>query len=153
MSTTLSRATRRSVQVLIASLIPMLPMVAAAGAIDINKADAATIAKELQGIGLSRAQAIVAYREKNGAFKSADELRKVKGIGAKTLELNRANIRVGRGGQERRLTKQFLQAPGAARQHRGLRAGAGPHRRKVAPAALPLLQSSLGYHPRQSTRR
>ena len=68
-------------------------MLAWAGPVDINKADAATIAKELQGIGLSRAQAIVAYREKNGAFKSADDLRKVKGIGAKTLERNRANIR------------------------------------------------------------
>ncbi len=64
-----------------------------AGPVDINKADAATIAKELQGVGMSRAQAIVTYREKNGAFKSVDELRKVKGIGAKTLEANRANIR------------------------------------------------------------
>ncbi len=84
-------AVRRSVQILIASLAPMM---AWAGPVDINKADAATIAKELQGVGLSRAQAIVAYREKNGSFKSADELRKVKGIGAKTLELNRANIRI-----------------------------------------------------------
>ena len=86
-----SNTVRRSVQVLIASLMPLM---AWAGPIDINKADAATIAKELQGIGLTRAQAIVEYRSKNGAFKSADELRKVKGIGAKTLELNRANIRV-----------------------------------------------------------
>lgn len=82
---------RRSVQVLVASLAPLM---AWAGPVDINKADAATIAKELQGVGLSRAQAIVAYREKNGAFKSVDELRKVKGIGAKTLEANRANIRL-----------------------------------------------------------
>jgi competence protein ComEA len=85
------RAVRRSVQILIASLMPIM---AWAGPVDINKADAATIAKELQGIGLSRAQAIVAYREKNGAFKSVDDLRKVKGIGARTLELNRANIRI-----------------------------------------------------------
>lgn len=84
-------AIRRSVQILLASL---LPVVVWAGPVDINKADAATIAKELQGVGLSRAQAIVAYREKNGAFKSADDLRKVKGIGAKTLEQNRANIRI-----------------------------------------------------------
>lgn len=86
------RALRRSVQILIASLAPML---AWAGPVDINKADAATIAKELQGVGLNKAQAIVTYREKNGAFKSADDLRKVKGIGAKTLEANRPNIRLG----------------------------------------------------------
>ncbi len=84
-------ALRRSVQLLVASLLPLSVW---AGPVDINKADAATIAKELQGIGLSRAQAIVEYRDKNGAFKSADELRKVKGIGAKTIELNRSNIRV-----------------------------------------------------------
>jgi competence protein ComEA len=82
---------RRSIQVLIASLVPFM---AWAGPVDINSADAATIAKELQGIGLSKAQAIVAYREKNGAFRSADDLRKIKGIGARTLERNRANIRV-----------------------------------------------------------
>ena len=90
-TTRTQRAVRRSVQILIASLMPLM---AWAGPVDINTADAATIAKELQGIGLSRAHAIVAYREKNGAFKSAEDLRKIKGIGAKILELNRANIRV-----------------------------------------------------------
>ena len=84
-------AVRRSVQVLICSLLPVAVW---AGPVDINTADAATIAKELQGIGLSKAQDIVAYREKNGAFKSPEELRKIKGIGAKTLERNRVNIRM-----------------------------------------------------------
>ncbi len=86
-----SRAVRRSVQVLIAAC---LPLAAFAGPVDINNADAKTIAKELNGVGLSRAQAIVEYREKNGAFKSVDDLKKVKGIGAKTLEQNRSNIRL-----------------------------------------------------------
>lgn len=91
-----ARAVRRSVQVLICS---MMPLMAFAGPVDINKADANTIAKELNGIGLSKAQAIVAYREKNGAFKSADDLRKIKGIGAKTLERNRPNIRLSSTGE------------------------------------------------------
>jgi competence protein ComEA len=84
-------ATRRPVQILIASLLPLMSW---AGPVNINTADAATIAKELQGIGLSRAQAIIEYREKNGSFKSVEELRKIKGIGAKVLERNRANIRI-----------------------------------------------------------
>jgi competence protein ComEA len=80
---------------LIAALIvTLLPALVWAGPVDINTADAATIAKELQGIGPNLAQAIVAYREKNGAFRNADELRKIKGIGAKVLERNRANIKL-----------------------------------------------------------
>lgn len=88
-----TRRSRRSLalQALIASLLPVF---AWAGPVDINRADAATIAKELDGIGKSRAEAIVAYREKNGAFKSASDLLKVKGIGQKVLEQNRANIRL-----------------------------------------------------------
>jgi competence protein ComEA len=92
-SSSIARASsvRRAVQLLICSLLPAAVW---AGPVDINTADAATIAKELQGIGLSKAQDIVEYREKNGAFKTADDLRKIKGIGAKTLERNRVNIRM-----------------------------------------------------------
>ena len=80
---------------LIAALIvTLMPALVWAGPVDINTADAATIAKELQGISPNLAQAIVAYREKNSAFRNADELRKIKSIGAKVLEKNRANIKL-----------------------------------------------------------
>ena len=65
---------------------------AVAGPVDVNSADAETISAELTGVGLSRATAIVEYRRLNGPFKSVDELLNVKGIGERTLELNRENI-------------------------------------------------------------
>ena len=49
--------------------------------IDINQADAETIAANLKGIGLKKAQAIVQFRNENGPFYSAEELTQVKGIG------------------------------------------------------------------------
>ena len=60
--------------------------------IDINSADAAAIAAALDGVGLVKAQEIVAYREMFGAFKTVDELIEVKGIGPGTLERNRDRI-------------------------------------------------------------
>ena len=66
-----------------------------AGPVNINTADAATLAAELKGVGAKTAAAIVAYRDQHGAFKSADDLVKVKGIGAKTVEKNRKNIKLG----------------------------------------------------------
>ena len=72
----------------------LLPLCVLAGPVDINTADAKTIARELKGIGLSRAQAIVEYREKNGPFKNADELANVKGVGMKVVDQNRPNIKV-----------------------------------------------------------
>jgi len=60
--------------------------------IDINTADAAAIAAALDGVGLVKAQEIVAYREMFGAFKTVDELMEVKGIGPGTLARNRDRI-------------------------------------------------------------
>ena len=60
--------------------------------IDINTADAAAIAAALDGVGLVKAQEIVAYREMFGAFKTVDELMEVKGIGPGTLARNRERI-------------------------------------------------------------
>lgn len=64
----------------------------AADKVNINTADAATIDRVLLNIGPSKAQAIVAYRKANGAFKSAEQLALVKGIGLKTMEKNRDRI-------------------------------------------------------------
>lgn len=66
----------------------------AAEPVNVNTADAATIASSLKGVGQNKAEAIVAWREKNGAFKSADELAKVQGIGDKTVAANRELILV-----------------------------------------------------------
>ena len=92
-----SRPVRLAVHTLIASLLPLASW---AGPVDINKADAATLAKELTGIGMAKAHAIVEYREKNGPYKNADDLSKVKGIGGKMVERNRANIRLDKGPAE-----------------------------------------------------
>ena len=72
----------------------LLPLSAWAEPVNVNTADAATISAELQGVGLSKAGAIVEYREAHGPFKSASELAEVKGIGARTIEINRENILV-----------------------------------------------------------
>ena len=61
-------------------------------AVNINKADAATLASALNGVGTARAQEIVRYRETYGPFKSVEELADVKGIGMATLDDNRARI-------------------------------------------------------------
>lgn len=63
-----------------------------AGPVNVNRADAETIAAELTGVGVSKARAIVAYRKANGDFESVEQLALVKGIGRKLVELNRKNI-------------------------------------------------------------
>jgi len=69
-----------------------LPMLAFAGPVNVNAADAEDISAELQGVGLTKAQAIVAYREQHGPFESLSDLMLVKGIGARTIEINKDNI-------------------------------------------------------------
>lgn len=66
---------------------------AIAGPVNVNTADAGTLARELQGVGPAKAEAIVAYREKNGPFHSSEDLVKVKGLGRKLVEQNKANLR------------------------------------------------------------
>lgn len=62
--------------------------------VNVNSADAETLAAVLDGVGLSRAQAIVEYRNANGSFRDIYDLANVKGIGDRTVELNEARIRL-----------------------------------------------------------
>ncbi len=63
-------------------------------AVNINTADAATLAAGLNGIGIKKAEAIVAYRDQKGKFTNADQLLEVKGIGKATLDKNRDKIKI-----------------------------------------------------------
>jgi competence protein ComEA len=71
----------------------LLASAAVAGPVDVNTADAKTLARELDGIGMAKAEAIVSYREKNGPFRSADDLAKVKGLGKKLIDQNKSNLK------------------------------------------------------------
>ena len=48
----------------------------------------------LKGIGQKKAEAIVTYRQEIGAFKSIEDLAKVKGIGAKVLLDNKGRLKI-----------------------------------------------------------
>ncbi|MFY2762942.1 ComEA family DNA-binding protein [Arenimonas sp. MALMAid1274] len=86
----------------------------AADKVDINSADAATLDRVLNGVGPSKAEAIVAHRKQHGAFRSADELSEVKGIGLSIIEQNRDRITVGGGAARPAAAKPKPKAPAPA---------------------------------------
>tara|TARA_B110000467_G_C17939000_1_gene273874 strand:- start:44 stop:418 length:375 start_codon:yes stop_codon:yes gene_type:complete len=61
--------------------------------VNINRANEGELVS-LDGIGSSKAQAIILYRDMFGDFKTVDDLAKVKGIGAKTVEKNQRRLSV-----------------------------------------------------------
>ncbi len=83
--------------VLFAGCLVFLPFASFAAPVDINSASSAEISKSLDGVGKAKADAIVAYRKAHGNFKSPQDLTKVKGISAKTVEKNKKNIKLGVG--------------------------------------------------------
>ncbi len=64
----------------------------AAESVNINTADAETIADVLVGIGPAKAEAIINHRKTHGPFKSLEQLGDVDGISAGTVSRNRGRI-------------------------------------------------------------
>ena len=72
------------------------PVIAAGSdTININTASVDELT-QLQKVGPKTAENIVAYRDANGPFKAVDDLKNVKGVGDKILELNKDRISVGK---------------------------------------------------------
>ena len=66
----------------------------ALAAVDLNTATVEQLST-LKGIKAKKATAIVEYRQKNGAFKSVDDLKNVPGFGQKTVDKLRSELTVG----------------------------------------------------------
>ncbi|MEQ8232316.1 MAG: helix-hairpin-helix domain-containing protein [Gammaproteobacteria bacterium] len=79
---------------LLPALCLLLASLAAGAAerINLNTADAATLAAGIDGIGPAKAAAIVAWRDEHGPFKTVDDLLLVRGIGQATLDSNRERL-------------------------------------------------------------
>ncbi|MBZ0072503.1 MAG: ComEA family DNA-binding protein [Burkholderiaceae bacterium] len=85
---------RTSLRAFIA-LCLFLPWLAFAGPVDVNTASADQLAEALNGVGPSKAAAIVAHRAQHGPYRSHQDLARVKGIGENLVQKNQALIRFG----------------------------------------------------------
>ena len=72
----------------------LIPTILLAEVVNINTADKESLMLAIKGVSEKRAEAIIAYREENGPFKSVEELSEVKGIGSATIESNYENLTV-----------------------------------------------------------
>ncbi len=84
----------KTLKILAAAAALVCSTIANAAPVNINTASAEEIAAALDGIGLSKAQAIVDYRQAYGQFSRADEIVFVRGIGDATYEKNKQDILV-----------------------------------------------------------
>jgi competence protein ComEA len=84
---------RKFIPTLAATLL--LTQLVYAEPVNINTADATALAKALSGVGPAKAKAIVSYREKNGPFKTVDQLAMVEGISQKLIDKNRSDLKLG----------------------------------------------------------
>jgi competence protein ComEA len=79
---------------LVLSLAMLVSMQVYADPVDINTADARSLAVAIDGVGEKKAAIIIAYRDTHGPFNNVDELSNVKGIGAATVDRSRHNLMV-----------------------------------------------------------
>ncbi|NWG40200.1 MAG: helix-hairpin-helix domain-containing protein [Hydrogenophilaceae bacterium] len=79
---------------LVKILVAMMFAGSAWAAVDINTATQSEL-ESVKGLGPSKAKAIIAYREKNGNFKSIEELDNVKGFGKSSIAKLRDELTVG----------------------------------------------------------
>ncbi len=70
----------------------LIPTLLFAETININTADKETLMSAIKGVGEKRAEAIIAYREDHGPFKSIEELANVRGVGPSIVESNMDNL-------------------------------------------------------------
>lgn len=70
----------------------LIPTLLFAETININTADKESLMSAIKGVGEKRAEAIIAYREEHGPFKSIEELADVRGVGPSIVEANMDNL-------------------------------------------------------------
>lgn len=77
------------------ALLLLLPIAGfSADTININTADKETLMSVIKGVGETKAEAIINYREENGNFKSVDDLANVKGVGQTTIDKHREQLSI-----------------------------------------------------------
>ena len=84
------------IKVIITGLMLIMSSALWAEHVNINAADAETLAVELKGIGVKKAQAIIDYRKEHGAFVNVEDLANVKGISSRIIDKNKDNIVLGK---------------------------------------------------------
>ncbi|MEL6300591.1 MAG: helix-hairpin-helix domain-containing protein [Pseudomonadota bacterium] len=90
----------QKLRLIIAAVLVFCSSVAFAEPVNVNSASAELIAENLEGVGITKARAIVAYRNANGPFATPEALAEVTGIGPRTIEANRHNIVVEESGSD-----------------------------------------------------
>ncbi|MDZ7662772.1 ComEA family DNA-binding protein [Thiohalophilus sp.] len=85
---------KKLIQTLIFTLSMLFAGVAFAGPVNINTANAAELAANINGVGQKKAAAIVEYRKQHGPFKKVEDLMEVQGIGPGILARNEADLKL-----------------------------------------------------------